>query len=352
VAKKIKYDAAIRESTGSKITEGGVVRIGITGASGSLGSALIDALHKDYILVGMTRDELKAEKIMAGKENVRCMVIAAGLDDEAAMRRAFDGCHVIIHAAALKRISGSVYAAHEMVKTNIVGTQTLLRVARDLRVSKVIVVSSDKAVEATNLYGSSKFCAECIAVQENSFSVPKGMQVCVVRYGNVLGSRGSVVHIWRDQIRRTNQLTLTDRRMTRFIITMSQAVQTIKDAIGSGHAGDILIPNLKAARMVDLASAVMREQGCFHAQMLEMGLRPGGEKLHESLLSQEEIARTHRVNERYWSIEPSHATWKKMVKNPLAFFDRAKYTSDSVELLTVDELTELLTDVPNRPPND
>lgn len=328
------------------------MRIGITGISGSLGTALVESLHKDYIIVGMTRDELKAEKIMAGKDNVRCMVIAAGLDDEAAMRRAFDGCHVIIHAAALKRISGSVYAAQEMVKTNIVGTQTLLRVARDLRVSKVIVVSSDKAVEATNLYGSSKFCAECIAVQENSFSVPKGTQVCVVRYGNVLGSRGSVVHIWRDQVKRLNQLTLTDRRMTRFIITMKQAVQVIKDAMGSGQAGEIIIPELKAARMIDLASAIMREQGCFHAQMIETGLRPGGEKLHESLLSQEEIARTHRLNDKYWAIEPSHATWKKSVKNTLALFDRGSYNSGNISTLTVEELTELLCEVPNRPPND
>lgn len=328
------------------------MRIGITGISGSLGTALADAFSKSHILVGITRDELKAEKVMAGRDNVRCMVVAAGLDDEAAMLRAFDGCHMIIHAAALKRISGSVYAAHEIVKTNIVGTQTVLRVARELRVRKVIVVSSDKAVEATNLYGSSKFCAECIAIQENSFSYPKGTSVCVVRYGNVLGSRGSVVHIWRDQVKTGAEVTLTDRRMTRFIITMAQAVQVIKDAMAHGNAGDILIPNLKAANMVDLAIAVMREGRSQLSSYRETGLRPGGEKMHESLLSGEEIARTRVLSEQYFVIEPSHMTWKKKTENGLAFFDKPSYISSGVETYTVDELTEMLAQVPHRLPTD
>lgn len=328
------------------------MRIGITGISGSLGTALVEALHKEHVVVGITRDELKAEKIMAGRDNVRCMVVAAGLDDVAAMRRAFDGCHMIIHAAALKRISGSVYASQEIVKTNIVGTQNLLRVARDLGVRKVIVVSSDKAVEATNLYGSSKFCAECLAVQENAFSYPKGTSVCVVRYGNVLGSRGSVVHIWREQLQRTGSLTLTDRRMTRFIITLAQAIQVIRDAMAYGSAGDILVPNLKSARMVDLASAIMHETGCLHGQVVEVGLRPGGEKLHESLLSGEEIARTRVLNERYYVIEPSHCTWTKKVEHGLAFFDKAGYNSHGADTYTVEELTGMLATVPTRSPND
>ena len=328
------------------------MRIGITGISGSLGTALVEALHKEHIVVGITRDELKAEKVMAGKENVRCMVVAAGLDDEATMRRAFDGCHMLIHAAALKRISGSVYAAHEIVKTNIVGTQNVLRVARDLRVRKVIVVSSDKAVEATNLYGSSKFCAECLSVQENSFSYPKGTSVCVVRYGNVLGSRGSVVHIWREQLKKSGSLTLTDRRMTRFIITMEQAVRVIRDAMAHGDAGDILVPNLRVARVVDLALAVMRETGYMHGQMLETGLRPGGEKLHESLLSSEEIGRTRILNEQYFIVEPSHATWKKKCDSPLAFFKEESYSSAAIDHYTVQELCELLTTVQQRASTD
>lgn len=328
------------------------MRIGITGCSGSLGTALVEHWHRDHVLVGITRDELKAEKIMAGRENVRCMVVAAGLDDVNAMRRAFDGCQVLVHAAALKRISGSVYAAQEIVKTNIIGTQHVLRVARDLGVSKVVVVSSDKAVEATNLYGSSKFCAECLAVQENSFSYPKGTSVCVVRYGNVLGSRGSVVHIWREQVRKACSLSLTDRRMTRFIITMAEAVKTIDSAIAFAEAGDIFVPNLKAARMFDLASAVMREAGAMHAQVYETGLRPGGEKLHESLLSQEEIARAYVLDKDYYVVKPSHMTWKSPEKTGLAFFDREVYNSAHVEQFSVQELVEKLADVPNRPPND
>lgn len=331
------------------------MRIGITGISGSLGTALVQALteREQNVVVGVTRDELKAEKVMAGRENVRCMVVASGLDDEVALRRAFDGCQFIIHAAALKRISGSVYAAHEMVKTNIVGTQTILRVARDLGVKKVVVVSSDKAVEATNLYGSSKFCAECVAVQENAFSYPKGTSVCVVRYGNVLGSRGSVVHIWREQIRQRKPVTLTDARMTRFIITLKQAVNVIGDAIAYGRAGDILVPKLKAALMTDLLQAVQGQE-CpgQEIEVRQIGLRPGGEKLHESLLSREEIPRTYE-DANYWVVPPSHASWAKpLPKLGLAFFGSDEYSSDTVPLHSVEELAALLQDVPDRAPND
>lgn len=330
------------------------MRIGISGISGSLGTALVEALQDQHVIVGMTRDELKAEKVVARFPNVRCMVIAAGLDDEVAMRRAFDGCHIIIHAAALKRISGSVYAAHEMVKTNIIGTQTILRVARDLGVAKVIVVSSDKAVEATNLYGSTKFCAECVAVQENAFSYPKGTSVCVVRYGNVLGSRGSVVHIWRDQIRQSQQVTVTDRRMTRFIITLAHAVEVIGAAIAYGHAGDILVPQLKAASMSDLLSAIQIESGLHEIAVQETGLRPGGEKLHESLLSREEMSRTYQDG-GYYIVQPSHCTWTKVRNSSaegLAFPQQAEYSSHLVERHTVEELMTLLTTVPMRAPND
>jgi UDP-N-acetylglucosamine 4,6-dehydratase len=331
------------------------MRIGITGISGSLGTALVERFQHEHVIVGITRDELKAEKIMAGRENVRCMVVAAGLDDLTAMRKAFDGCQVIIHAAALKRISGSVYATGEVVKTNITGTQHVLEVAQRIGARRVIVVSSDKAVEATNLYGASKFCAECLAVQENAFAYPKGTSILVVRYGNVLGSRGSVVHIWRDQVAHGTRLTVTDRRMTRFIVTLDQATKLIDDAMQPYfEAGDIIVPQLRAARMVDVADAIKREAQRQEFPVVDTGLRPGGEKLHESLLSHEELHRTYRSGE-YYVVKPSHSTWKHAPdrKNiALAFPDGTGYTSDAVERFTVPELVNMLQAVPNRPPND
>lgn len=329
-------------------------RIGITGISGSLGTALVRAWAPHGVLVGTSRDELKAEKIMALHDNVRCMVVAAGLHDEAALRRVYEGCDIIVHAAALKRISGSVYATQEIMKANVVGTMTILRVARDIGVKKVIVVSSDKAVEATNLYGASKFCAECLGVQENAFSYPKGMSVVVVRYGNVLGSRGSVVHIWREQVDQGLPLTVTHGDMTRFIMPMDNAVGIINDAILSGVAGEILVPELPAAKMRDLATAIQKEAQCRNAGrncwFTPTGLRPGGEKLHESLLSQEELCRTWRHQSGHWAIAPTHQTWcVPPTRDPVDLFDRPSYSSNLEPFLTVDELVQYLKDVPVQP---
>lgn len=331
------------------------MRIGVTGISGSLGSALIEYFADAHILVGASRDELKAEKVMAQHPNVRCMVIAAGLEDERALRRAYDGCEILIHAAALKRISGSVYAAQELIKTNVNGTATVLRVARDLGIRKVIFVSSDKAVAAENLYGASKFCAECLTVQENAFSYPKGTSCVVVRYGNVLGSRGSVVHIWRKQLKLGNDLTVTHEQMTRFVLTLDEAVSLIGIAIDQLQAGEILVPELPAARMKDLAHSILQEAG-YPSKVSKVihysGLRPGGEKLTEALLSPEECSRTWQHASGHWVIAPSHQTWAAPVtRNPLALFNRPSYTSASTRHLTVDELVLLLKRVQEREPD-
>ncbi|NCA13765.1 MAG: hypothetical protein EBS89_06465 [Proteobacteria bacterium] len=162
-----------------------------------------------------------------------------------------------------------------------------------------------------------------------------------------------MVHIWREQIRQRQPVTLTDSRMTRFIITLKQAVNVIGDAIAYGRAGDILVPKLKAALMTDLLDAVRaQEQADWCVPVRETGLRPGGEKLHESLLSREEIPRTYE-DANYWVVPPSHASWAKpLPKLGLAFFDSSEYSSDTVPLHSVPELAALLQDVPDRAPND
>lgn len=297
------------------------MRIAITGISGSFGSALCADLVRNQknIIVGMTRDELRAEQIMARHPgNVRVMVVAAGLQDTNAMERAFRDCDVLIHAAALKRISGSVYATEEIVKVNILGTINILEVARRLGIQKTLVISSDKACEATNLYGSSKFTAECLAVQSNAFIYPAtGGMVSCTRWGNVVGSRGSVVHIWRKQRDSGGPITVTDARMTRFIITMAEAVQFTMQALHLMQGGEIFIPKLRAASMVDLAQAVRDEHVMGRNAITYTGLRPGGEKIHEILLTQEEPRRTVPVAHGlelaggipYFLVQPSHRTW-------------------------------------------
>jgi UDP-N-acetylglucosamine 4,6-dehydratase len=330
-------------------------RIGITGLSGSLGTALAEYFApRQHTIVGITRDELKAEKLharFAETGNVRCMVVASGLEDREGLARAFDGCDVLIHAAALKRISESVYATQELLKTNIDGTLNVLRVARELRIEKVIVVSSDKAVQATNLYGASKFCAECAAVQENAWSYPKGTSVVVVRYGNVLGSRGSVVHLWRQQIM-SGSLTVTDPKMTRFLMTLSMAVRVVRDAIDLGEAGEILVPDLPAVELLTLAEAVACEADRPLRYTL-VGLRPGGEKHDEELLSCEEVSRTRQHTSGMWAVAPAHRSWTVA---PYASqgpaYPHPRYSSADARKLPVEHVIDLLRTVPFRPPND
>ena len=339
------------------------MRIGITGISGSFGSALCADLSQDpnNIIVGMTRDELRAEQIMARHPgNVRVMVIAAGLQDVSAMERAFRDCDVLVHAAALKRISGSVYATEEIVKVNILGTINVLEVARKLGIKKTLFISSDKACEATNLYGSSKFTAECLAVQSNAFIYPAtGGMVSCTRWGNVVGSRGSVVHIWRKQRDSGGPITVTDPRMTRFIMTMQEAVQFTKQSIDNMQGGEIFIPKLSSASMVDLAQAVRDEHTMGRNAITYTGLRPGGEKVHEILLSQEEPRRTLPAENGmmlasgmpYFLVQPSHRTWSSQPYDKMPIGDVLTegfiYSSLTAPKLSRETLRAIVQAVPN-----
>ena len=335
------------------------MRIGITGISGSFGSALCADLSQDpsNTIVGITRDELRAEQIMARHpENVRVMVVAAGLQDGNAMERAFRDCDILVHAAALKRISGSVYATEEIVKVNILGTINVLEVARRLGIQKTLFISSDKACEATNAYGSSKFIAECVAIQSNAFIYPAtGGMVSCTRWGNVVGSRGSVVHIWRKQRDSGGPITVTDPRMTRFIITMEQAVYFTKQSLGVMQGGEIFVPKLPAASMVDLAQAVRDENGWKHNAIDYTGMRPGGEKIHEILLTQEEPRRTLAPSDNsgyaipFYLVKPSHRTWSNdpYIYTPgIPLQDGFAYSSMHAPKLNRETLREIIRAVP------
>lgn len=329
------------------------MRIGITGISGSLGTALTARLVEAGIgpIVGITRDEFKADTIsqryggIGG--DVRVMVVASGIEDTAKLTEVFRGCEVLIHAAALKRISGSVYASTEMVNTNVNGTASVLRAATDAGVRKLLMISSDKAVEPTNLYGATKQVGECLAVQHNAFSYPRGLHVSVARYGNVIGSRGSVVPIWQAAYAKGERLTLTHNDMTRFLITMKQAVEFIMACLFSMKGGEIFVPVLPAARMLDLALAINHGEPVVTLNQL----RPGGEKLAESMLSQEEPARTVRRElhggfgkpiESY-VVLPSHRSWSSEAYPGVPVPPDLVYRSDTARRLTVDDIKPLLT---------
>lgn len=312
------------------------MRVLITGATGSLGHALVrrwQPLHERIVV--FSRDEVK-QAVMAQQfpqDNIRYFL--GDVRDRRRLEQAMVGCDTVIHAAALKRVDAVAYNPEEVAKTNVNGTRNVIQAA-DGRCAKVVVVSSDKAVEPTNVYGATKCLAEHLAVAANVYAVPHGTRVSAVRYGNVAWSRGSVLWTWSGV--RDNHYEITDFRMTRFWLTLDQAVDTIELALAHMRGGEIFVPRIKAARLtrfIDLLAPVCKVQ--------ETGLRPGGEKLHEVLIGHEEGQRTEDWG-HYWTIEPALPTWRKAdapIVHPVS-----RYSSDTAPQMSNEEIRALIASKP------
>ena len=327
------------------------MRVAITGATGSLGSALVAALEQAGAarVVALSRDEVKSAELQARFLTfgaLRCVL--GDVRDRERLEQVFDGCEAVIHAAALKRVEQGTYSPGELIKTNILGTVNVIAAAAAAGVRRVLVISSDKCVEPVNFYGMTKAVAEGYAVQANSYVYPRGCRVACVRYGNVLGSRGSVVHVWRHQLRAGQPVTITAPGMTRFILTLPQAAAFCLTALeGSFEGGEVFVPRLPAARLLDLCQAVIGVPvGAGPGPAVRYtGLRPGGEKCHEALLSHEEPARTWWDGARFVvlpSFHPWRASWSargESIKHP--------YTSDQpARWLSIGELVTMLQTAP------
>ena len=206
--------------------------------------------------------------------------------DKERLQRAFHGIDWVIHAAALKHVPAMEYNPIEAINTNIMGTQNVINAAIDQGVKKVMMLSTDKAVNPVNLYGATKLCAEKLMINSNAYaSGPNKCRFSVVRYGNVIGSRGSVYQIFEEQ-KKTGVLTVTDERMTRFWISLDYAVKVVIDCMHSMKGGEIFIPKLSSKKVIDVAKEV-----CPECEIKFIGIRPG-EKLHEVLLSKDEAIHT------------------------------------------------------------
>lgn len=288
------------------------MRILITGASGFLGRALVNRLKDDTLverLCVISRDEHKISKLAeeyTGKASLRTFV--GDVRDPSRLMYACRGVDVVIHAAALKRIDAVVNESMELDKTNVQGTVNVLRAALECGVRKVLFISSDKAAEPCNAYGASKMMAECHAIGFNQYSIPQGMAVSAVRYGNVFASTGSIFHIWQKCIAEGRPLALTDMNMTRFHISIQQAVDLCLTSLQRMVGGEVFIPDLPAYRLADLARAMLGKEIQLNQDITLTGLRPGGEKLAEIMLSQEEPGRTLWQDDRY-VVMPAHRSW-------------------------------------------
>jgi UDP-N-acetylglucosamine 4,6-dehydratase len=284
-----------------------------------------------------SRDELKQSEMRArfGDDQLRFFI--GDVRDRGRMTRAAQGADYMVHAAAMKQVPACEYNPFEAVRTNVLGAQHVVDTAIDAGVRKVVALSTDKAVNPVNLYGATKLCAEKIVVQGNAYAAQSDTRLACVRYGNVVGSRGSVVPLFREQMKQ-GRLTITDERMTRFWITLPQAVDLVLYALEHMAGGEVFIPKIPSMRIVDLAEAMAP-----NIPRDIIGIRPG-EKLHEVLLTTDESRHSIDADDVY-VVLPEHPWWTEHPRwvngQPLA--DGFVYSSDANEWwLKPDELATIL----------
>lgn len=315
-------------------------RILITGGTGSLGRALVAHWLKetDYRLIVFSRDELKQAQMREEFPDARLDFFLGDVRDLARLKLAFAAnVDAVVHAAALKRVDSVCHDPDEVLKTNVLGSRNVLHAARG-QVPKCLLISSDKACYPTNAYGISKALAEALFTSFNVYSVPHGSSSAVVRYGNVLNSRGSVVPLWRQQLLEGRPLTLTHPEMTRFLITFPRAIQLIEDALESMEGGEIFVPRLKATSMLQLANAMVG----YDYPLKISGLRPGGEKLHETLMTEEEIARAGLAVPDTAIIPPERTPWRQGIVPIGLAVPEDEWRSDRAKRYDLEELKVLL----------
>ena len=311
----------------------------ITGGTGSFGKKFVKIALTNYKpkkLIIFSRDEWKQSEMASEFKDDRISYFVGDVRDHDRLWRAFDGVDYVIHAAALKQIPSCEYNPFEAIQTNVFGAKNVIDAAIDRGVKKIIALSSDKAVNPINLYGATKLCSDKLFVAGNSYAGLKETRFSVVRYGNVIGSRGSVIPIFM-KLREKKILPITDMRMTRFWITLEQGVDFVLDCLDCMKGGEIFIPKLPSMRVVDLARAISPD-----CELEVMGTRPG-EKLHEVMISEDDSANVVEYDD-YFVIQPSFQWWRKEnVNGGKKVKDGFRYDSYSNEQwLSVPRLKELL----------
>jgi UDP-N-acetylglucosamine 4,6-dehydratase/5-epimerase len=312
----------------------------LTGGTGSFGqhfTRVALARWNPAAIRIFSRDELKQSEMERSIDDQRLRLLLGDVRDRDRLRRAVDGVDIVIHAAALKQVPACEYNPIEAVRTNVLGAQNVAEVCIDAGVRRAMALSTDKAVSPANLYGATKLCAERLFVQSNVYAGAHETRLSCVRYGNVVGSRGSVVPLFMDQAA-SGELTVTDERMTRFWITLDQAVQFVADSIARMQGGELFIPKIPSMRVLDLAEAIAPG-----ARIRYTGIRPG-EKVHEALLTPDEARHTLDAGTCY-VVEPEHPFWGgRAIPDATPVAPDFVYTSDrNTEWLDVSALRDLLT---------
>lgn len=313
----------------------------ITGGTGSFGKAFIQRIldsGSPRRVVIFSRDELKQYELRqrwGTDERVRFFL--GDIRDRDRLRMALQGVDFVVHAAALKQVDTAEYNPMEYVKTNILGSENVIQASLDAGVKKVVALSTDKASSPVNLYGATKLTADKLFISSNHYAVDGGTRFSVVRYGNVMGSRGSVIPLFRSLAESGQPIPITDTRMTRFWITLPQAVEFVLDSFSDMNGGELYVPRIPSMRVTDLAEAVAPG-----APLTDIGIRPG-EKLHEEMISAEDARRTVRRADRY-VVLPNLAMWggfKTPAGDPVE--DGFSYSSDTNDQwLSVEDLRAMM----------
>ena len=299
----------------------------ITGGTGSLGKALIEEMlsnTKVKRIAIYSRDELKQYNLRNYfKDDPRLRWFLGDIRDIERLKRALHNVDYVIHAAALKQVDTGEYNPMEFIKTNILGSQNVIEASIDTGVKKVVALSTDKASSPINLYGATKLAADKLFIAANSYSKGYGTTFAVVRYGNVMGSRGSVIPFFREFAKENKPLPITDMRMTRFWISISDAVKFVLGSFPIMQGGELYVPRIPSMKIIDLAQAVAP-----NSELIEIGVRPG-EKLHEEMISAEDSRRTISISEDRLVVLPVAAASDFKVPNGTYLDERVAYASDT-----------------------
>ena len=312
----------------------------ITGGTGSLGKALLKEILSTTTarrVVVFSRDELKQYNLRSEfKDDSRIRWFIGDIRDIERLKRALHGIDYVIHAAALKQVDTGEYNPMEFIKTNVMGSQNVIDASISAGVKKVVALSTDKASSPINLYGATKLTADKLFIAANNYSFSYGTTFSVVRYGNVMGSRGSVIPFFSALAAEGKPLPLTDLRMTRFWISIDAAVKFVLSSLELMSGGELYVPRIPSMKLIDLAKAVDPT-----AKIVDIGMRPG-EKLHEEMISADDSRRTFIVDDRY-IVTPVVAEWGYKQPEGQRMPEGVAYQSNTNDLwMTEEEIREFI----------
>jgi UDP-N-acetylglucosamine 4,6-dehydratase len=312
----------------------------ITGGTGSLGKSLVKYFLKNTKarrIIIFSRDELKQQTFRNEiTDNGRLRWFIGDIRDIDRLKRALHKVDYVVHAAALKQVDTGEYNPMEFIKTNVIGSQNVIEASIESGVKKVVALSTDKASSPINLYGATKLTADKLFIAANNYSQSYGTAFCVVRYGNVMGSRGSVIPFWQSLANAGKPLPITDFRMTRFWISLEQAVKFIVDSFELMQGGELYVPKIPSMKIIDLANAVAPG-----AALEQIGMRPG-EKLHEEMISSDDSRRTIILQNRF-VVNPLVAEWGYKQPNGIPMEDGKAYQSNTNDLwITEEQIKKLI----------